>query len=279
MAATWALLSTVAAAPLVQTAEGPVRGHEQNGVRVFTGIPYAAPPLGALRFRPPQPHAPWTEILEATHEAPACPQTPGSAIGKTSDQEDCLFLNVWAPPAHAGGKWPVMVWIHGSGDKGYGGSPFFDGQRLVRDNHVVLVTINYRLGLLGSLVSSSLDGGDDNERSGNYHLRDQQEALRWVQRNATAFGGDPAAVTIFGESAGGAAVLALLASPASKGLFQRAIAESPVIIHPATRASAEQQTTEKVVSDLGCVHTADLAACLRAAGIDGRSCAEKNAST
>jgi para-nitrobenzyl esterase len=264
MAATCALLSTVAAAPLVQTAEGPVRGHEQNGVRVFTGIPYAAPPLGALRFRPPQPHAPWTEILEATHEAPACPQTPGSAIGKTSDQEDCLFLNVWAPPAHAGGKWPVMVWIHGSGDKGYGGSPFFDGQRLVRDNHVVLVTINYRLGLLGSLVSSSLDGGDDNERSGNYHLRDQQEALRWVQRNATAFGGDPAAVTIFGESAGGAAVLALLASPASKGLFRRAIAESPVIVHPVTRVGAEQQTTEKVLPDLGCAHAADLAACLRA---------------
>src|ERR1700683_5091825 len=109
MAATWALLSTVAAAPLVQTAEGPVRGYEQKGVRVFTGIPYAAPPLGALRFRPPRPHAPWTEILEAKHEAPACPQTPGSAIGKPSDQEDCLFLNVWAPSTHVRGKWPVMV--------------------------------------------------------------------------------------------------------------------------------------------------------------------------
>lgn len=261
------VLSAASAAPLVQTAEGPVRGRARNGVQVFTGIPYAAAPVGALRFRPTRPHAPWAETLDATHEAPACPQTAGSAIGRPSDQEDCLYLNVWAPSGHAGEKWPVMVWIHGSGDKGYGGSPFFDGQRLVRDNHVILVTINYRLGLLGSMVSPSLDGRDDNERSGNYHLRDQQEALRWVQRNAAAFGGDPNAVTVFGESAGGGAVLALLASPASKGLFQRAISESPAGAHPITRASAERLTSDKLLSELGCAHVIDLAGCLRAAPV------------
>ena len=189
-----------AAPPVVQTAEGPVVGRVQGGVRVFTGIPYADAPVGELRFHPPRSHSHWTETLDATREAPACPQTAGSAIGRPSENEDCLYLNVWAPRAGAQQLYPVMVWIHGSGDKGYGGSPYFDGLRLARDNDVVIVTINYRLGLLGSLVSPALDGAHGGQKSGNYHLRDQQEALRWVQRNARAFGGDPRSVTVFGES-------------------------------------------------------------------------------
>lgn len=253
-----------AAPPVVQTAEGPVVGRVQGGVRVFTGIPYADAPVGELRFRPPRPHSHWTETLDATREAPACPQTAGSAIGKPSENEDCLYLNVWAPRAGAQQLHPVMLWIHGSGDKGYGGSPYFDGLRLARDNGVVIVTINYRLGLLGSLVSPALDGADGGQKSGNYHLRDQQEALRWVQRNARAFGGDPRSVTVFGESAGGGAVLALLASPASKGLFQSAIAESPAGAHPLTRVSAERRIHEGVLPKLGCADAADLAGCLSA---------------
>jgi para-nitrobenzyl esterase len=253
-----------AAPPVVQTAEGPVVGRVQGGVRVFTGIPYADAPVGELRFHPPRSHSHWTETLDATREAPACPQTAGSAIGRPSENEDCLYLNVWAPRAGAQQLYPVMVWIHGSGDKGYGGSPYFDGLRLARDNDVVIVTINYRLGLLGSLVSPALDGVHGGQKSGNYHLRDQQEALRWVQRNARAFGGDPRSVTVFGESAGGGAVLALLASPASKDLFQRAIAESPAGAHPLTRLSAERHIREGVLPKLGCADAADLAGCLRA---------------
>ncbi len=257
-----------AATPIVvSTDKGPVAGLLRDGVWVFTGIPYAAPPIGRLRFSPPQQHLPWTGVIDATHEAPACPQTSGSAIGKPSENEDCLYLNVWAPHGREAGLLPVMVWIHGSGDKGYGGSPFFDGFRLARANGVVIVTINYRLGLLGSLVSRALDAADGSYRSGNYHLRDQQEALRWVQRNIGAFGGDPHAVTVFGESAGGAAVLALLASPASRGLFQRAISESPVDPRPSTRASAERRTHDILLPKLGCSHAANLADCLRSTAV------------
>lgn len=267
--ATLATSSSAAATerPVVATVEGPVLGLEHDGVDVFTAIPYAAPPVGPLRFRPPQPRGRWTQPLDANRETPACPQTPGSAIGKPSEDEDCLFLNVWAPADHAGGKRAVMVWIHGSGDKGFGGSPFFDGFHLAHDNGVVVVTINYRLGLLGSLVSPSLDSADGKHLSGNYHLLDQQEALRWVKRNATRFGGDPGAVTVFGESAGGGAVLALLASPASRGLFHRAIVESGAAAQLVSRASAEKLTHDVYLPALGCADAKNVAACLRAAPV------------
>ena len=253
--------------PLVQTVEGPVLGVEREGVNVFTAIPYAAPPVGPLRFRAPQPHAHWTQPLEANRETPACPQTAGAAIGKPSEDEDCLFLSVWAPAGPASGKRTVMLWIHGSGEKGYGGSPFFDGFWLAHDNGVIVITINYRLGLLGSLVSPFLDSPNDQFQSGNYHLLDQQEALRWVQRNAERFGGDPGGVTVFGESAGGGAVLALLASPASKGLFQRAIVESGAGSRLISRTHAEQLTREKFLPMLGCEDAKDVAACLRTAPV------------
>jgi para-nitrobenzyl esterase len=253
--------------PLVQTVEGPVLGLASGGVEVFTAIPYAAPPVGSLRFMPPRPRARWTQALDASRQAPACPQTSGAAIGKPSEDEDCLFLNVWAPADHASGKRPVMVWIHGSGIRGYGGSPLFDGSQLAQDNGVVLVTINYRLGLLGSLVSPSLDAADAKSRSGNYFLLDQQEALRWVQRNAARFGGDPGTVTVFGESAGGASILGLLASPSSKGLFQRAIVQSEAGARLVSRASADQRTRQLVLPILGCNEAKDLAACLRAAPV------------
>ena len=223
--------------PLVQTESGPVRGTLHDGIAVFTTIPYAAPPVGPLRFRPPQRHTPWTGILDATRESPACPQSKPSAIGKLSAEEDCLYLNIWAPAGRVDGKQPVMVWIHGSGVSGYGDSPYFGGLQLARDNGVVFVTINYRLGLLGSLVSTSLDASDRTHLSGDYWLLDQQAALRWVNRNIARFGGDPATITVLGESAGGASVLALLASPRSKGLFQRAIVESEGDGEPVVRST------------------------------------------
>ena len=274
--------------PLVQTESGPVRGTLHDGIAVFTTIPYAAPPVGPLRFRPPQRHTPWTGILDATRESPACPQSKPSAIGKLSAEEDCLYLNIWAPAGRVDGKQPVMVWIHGSGVSGYGDSPYFGGLQLARDNGVVFVTINYRLGLLGSLVSTSLDASDRTHLSGDYWLLDQQAALRWVNRNIARFGGDPATITVLGESAGGASVLALLASPRSKGLFQRAIVESegdgePVVRSTGpngggneewrsapqllSRADAQHYTHDVVLPAVGCAQAKDVAACLRAAPV------------
>ena len=274
--------------PVVQTEAGPVQGVEHDGVNVFTAVPYAAPPVGSNRFQPPQQRTPWTGVLDATGESPACPQSEPSAIGKISVDEDCLYLNVWAPAGRADAKQPVMVWIHGSGTSGYGGSPYFSGFHLAHDNGIVFVTINYRLGLLGSLVSTSLDAPDGTHRSGDYWLLDQQAALRWVKSNIARFGGDPATVTVMGESSGGASVLALLASPRSKGLFQRAIVESEgdaePVVRPTglnggdneqmrsapqllSRADAQHYTHVVVLPAVGCANAKDVAACLRAAPV------------
>jgi para-nitrobenzyl esterase len=258
--------ATAGARPLLETAAGPVLGVERAGVETFMAIPYAAPPVGPLRLRPPQPVASWTQPRDGGVDPPACPQAAGSTIGKASEQEDCLYLNVWAPARRAGRPLPVMVWIHGSGVKGYGGSPFFSGFHLAHDDGVVVVTINYRLGLLGGLVSPALDGPGE-ARSGNYWLLDQQAALRWVQANAIRFGGNPKNITVFGESAGGASVLALLSSPASSGLFQRAIVESSGGAQLISRATAEGLTHDRFLPALGCSGSGDVAACLRAAPV------------
>ncbi len=252
--------------PVVKTANGPVSGVSAGGVDRFLGIPYAAPPVGALRWRAPQPAARWFRPRDATRFAAHCAQSP-SPFGVASADEDCLFLNVFTPSDahrdHGSDDWhrlPVMVWIHG-GALVVGESDDYDPTRLV-ERGVVVVTINYRLGFLGFLAHPALSAESPDHVSGNYGILDQQAALRWVQENIGAFGGDPFRVTIFGESAGGLSVHTQLASPLAQGLFQRAIVESGAYsLAPPALASAEAAGTALATS-LGCAD--QTAACLRA---------------
>ncbi len=215
-----------AESPTVQTASGMVRGLTAGGVSSFKGIPYAAPPVGAFRWRPPQPVTQWTEVRDATRDCPSCPQRtfPGS---NATISEDCLFLNVWTPAtATKSSKLPVMVWIHGGGFTGGSGSgPGSAGDAFAKQG-VLLITINYRLGRLGHFAHPALSKENPSEPKGSYAFMDQIAALQWIQKNITAFGGDPDNVTIFGFSAGGVSVHSLLTIPAAKGLFHKAISES-----------------------------------------------------
>src|SRR5215472_9445006 len=246
-----------AGGPVTGTANGPVRGLANGAVNEFLGIPYAAPPVGARRWQPPQPAASWSGVRDATTFAPHCPQLP-SPFGQGSTSEDCLYLNVFTP-AHrqAGSQFPVMVWIHG-GALVTGESNDYDPAALVKDG-VTVVTINYRLGALGFLAHPAL--ADANGQSGDYGLMDQQAALRWVQRNIPSFGGDPRNVTVFGESAGGLSTLSQVASPQARGLFERAIAESGSYnLTQASLATAEA-SGEAFAAKAGCA--SQTAACLR----------------
>jgi para-nitrobenzyl esterase len=244
----------------VRTDKGAVRGLYARNVREFFGIPYAAPPVGALRWRPPQPAARWTGIRSANWLAPACAQIGSIATGvlNTSTSEDCLYLNVYTPTTIGRGGLPVMVWIHGGGFTG-GEGAIYDGSRLAAQGHVIVVTINYRLGALGFLA---LPGLDARGAGGDYGLMDQQAALRWVQRNARAFGGNPGDVTAFGESAGAASVCDNMASPAAAGLFARAIAESGCLLGGPSLQAAET-TGRTFAVNLGCTTAATQVACLR----------------
>lgn len=211
--------------PTVQLDSGPISGQDRDGVRAFLGIPYAAPPVGPLRWRPPQPVAPWSAVRASNAFGARCVQPPPliGAEEATPQSEDCLYLNVWAPPPAETPR-PVMVWIHGGGwTTGSGSQPIYDGRRLAGAG-VVLITVNYRLGPFGFLAHPLLSA--EGEGAGNYGMLDLVAALRWVQRNAAAFGGDPGRVTIFGESAGGGCVARLLVMPAARGLFHRAIIQS-----------------------------------------------------
>lgn len=230
LAATAALGAAADPAPTVSIEQGGLRGAAAvNGVEAFKGVPYARPPVGPNRWRPPAPAAGWNGVREATQFGPACvqPMSPGGSIYADPPpkmSEDCLSLNVWRPKAAR--KAPVMVWIHGGSQTfGYTGSPLYDGSALAARG-VVVVSVNYRLGVLGYLATPELSAESPHGSSGNYGLLDQIEALRWVQRNIAAFGGDPANVTVFGESAGAMSVVQMLASPLARGLFQKAIAES-----------------------------------------------------
>src|SRR6516225_6806409 len=213
--------------PVVRIGGGLVRGADNGGVSTFLGLPYAAPPTGNLRWRPPQPASSWSGVRDATQFGPSCPQalTRNPLLPPGPISEDCLYLNVYAPPVGSndqGGR-PVLVWIHGGGLV-QDGARDYDGSKLAAAGAVV-VTINYRLGALGFLAHPALasrPGG----AAGNYGLMDQQAALRWVQRNIARFGGDPDNVTIAGQSAGGLSVLAQMVSPGARGLFQRAIVQS-----------------------------------------------------
>ena len=243
--------------PVRGTATGPVRGLANGAVDEFLGIPYAAPPVGALRWQPPQPAASWSGVRDATRFAPHCPQA-ATPFGQASTSEDCLFLNVFTPShQHAGSHFPVMVWIHG-GALVTGESDDYDPAALVADG-VTVVTINYRLGALGFLAHPAL--ADANGQSGDYGLMDQQAALRWVQRNIASFGGNPHDVTVFGESAGGLSTLSQVASPQARGLFERAIVQSGSYnLTQASLASAEA-AGEAFAAKAGCA--SQTAACLR----------------
>ena len=216
-----------------------VGSQEPDGTLAWRGIPYAAPPVGPLRWRAPQAVQPWAGVRDALAHGAMAPQyggllagLPPAQHGQVVGDEDCLTLNVFAPPGAADGqKRPVMVWIHGGG-LAVGTSATYDvARKLALHEGVVVVTINYRLGVLGWFTHPALAQADDatpEERSGNFGLLDQIAALRWVRDNIASFGGDPGCVTVFGESAGGQSVLLLLASPLAAGLFHRAIAQSPV---------------------------------------------------
>jgi para-nitrobenzyl esterase len=218
-----------AAAPATraQVEGGVVEGALQGAVVAFKGIPFAAPPVGAKRWRAPQPVVPWSGVRRAGEYGPDCMQIPfpgdAAPLGVTP-AEDCLYLNVWRPAA--GGHYPVMVWIYGGGFVNGGSSPpVYDGSAFARDG-IVLVSFNYRLGNFGFFAHPALSAEGRGQMLGNYAYMDQIAALRWVRKNIAAFGGDPSNVTIFGESAGGISVHALLLAQAAQGLFQKAIIES-----------------------------------------------------
>jgi para-nitrobenzyl esterase len=245
--------------PVVGTSDGALRGLGNGAVDEFLGIPYAAPPVGALRWRPPQPAARWSGVRDATQFGPHCPQL-ASPFGQASTSENCLFLNVFMPSRQrhsARGRNPVMVWIHG-GALVTGESDDYLPTTLVRDG-VTVVTINYRLGALGFLAHPAL--ADAKGQSGDYGLMDQQAALRWVQRNIASFGGDPRNVTVFGESAGGLSTLSQVASPQARGLFEKAIVESGSYNLTQASLSNAESAGEAFAAKAGCA--SQTAACLR----------------
>jgi para-nitrobenzyl esterase len=220
-------LPAQAAPDTAKVAQGALHGQVAGSVASFKAIPFAAPPVGDLRWRPPQPAKAWTGVREATAFGPACMQMGQARVGASGQSEDCLTLNVWTPAGFKpGGKLPVMVWIHGGAFiQGTAGTPFYDGTHFAEQG-VVLVSVNYRLGRLGFFAHPALEAQHPGEPQGNYGLMDNIAALKWVQANIAAFGGDPKNVTVFGESAGGILVNFLMTAPQAKGLFAKAISES-----------------------------------------------------
>jgi para-nitrobenzyl esterase len=233
-------------------------------VRVFKGIPFAAPPVGNLRWRPPQPATHWEGIRGADQFGAICMQAAGGRGPASPMSEDCLYLNVWTAAKAAGDRRPVMVWLHPGGyTSGSGSSPAYDGEALAKKG-VVLVTINYRLGIFGFFSHPDLTKESDRHASGNYAFMDQVAALQWVQKNIAAFGGDPKRVTVFGNSAGAASLSNLMGSPLAKGLFQRAIAESGAWLGLAVNSMRQladaEQAGVKTAEALGAKSLADLRA-------------------
>ncbi len=249
----------------VEIDTGVVIGVQQGEARGFLGIPYAAPPTGENRFKPPKPVEPWSEPRDAVGVGTQCYQT--FSLSGSGGEEDCLFVNVWAPKDD-GTKKAVMVWLHGGAFVfGSGGDPFYRGQHLAEAYDVVVVTVNYRLGALGFLAHPAFAAEDPAyPSSGNWGLDDQIAALQWVQRNIATFGGDPARVTLFGESAGGFSTCAHYTSPRAAGLFAYAISQSglcAIMFREPSKTEAEAAGVS-VAEKVGCSGTgAAAAACLR----------------
>ncbi len=245
--------SGILPAGAVQTTYGPVRGVVDSDVTAFQGIPYAAPPVGRLRWQPPQQPPAWSSPRDAQQPSPACPQPD-----RTTTSEDCLYLNVYAPTAAPRTGLPVIVFLHG-GSFTTGAGSDIGGRGLSSRGGVVVVTLNYRLGPLGFLALPAMK---DQSGAGNFGILDQQAALRWVADNISRFGGDPRLVTLMGESAGGASVCLNYVSPAARGLFHRAIAESGCAQEMRTRQAADEQG-DRIARAVGCPSGTAQLACLR----------------
>ena len=265
--------SAIQQGTLITLADGMVQGQIDGGARSFLGIPFAEPPVGNLRWRPPQAPAPWAGVLQADTISPPCAQLDALTT-PASDTEDCLYLNVWTPEPAPAQPRPVMVWIHGGGNTsgssgdliplGVGGL-FYNGRTLAEMHDVVVVTINYRLNIFGFLAHPALAAENpDYPYSGNQALLDQRAALEWVRDNIEAFGGDAGNVTVFGESAGSFDTCFHVASPLSRGLFHRAISESGGCTTRVTTVAEGEQRTQALLASTGCATAADPLACLRA---------------
>jgi para-nitrobenzyl esterase len=234
------------------------------GVRLFRGIPYAAPPVGDLRWRAPQPVVPWQGIKRADDFSPACMQLPTETQGNAWREghvpvsEDCLYLNIWTPARSETARLPVMVWIHGGGNtRGAASENQYDGAYLAKKG-VVFASFNYRMNVFGFMAHPELTQESEHQSSGNYALLDQIAALRWIQRNVAKFGGDPENVTIFGHSAGGSNVNSLVASPAAKGLFHRALLQSGNSLSVRTTLKDAEENGKKFAESLGASSIAGL---------------------
>ncbi len=259
---------------LIHLADGDVQGTVNEQTRQFLGIPFAAPPVGTLRWRPPTPPAPWQDVLQANAFAGACAQL-ASIQGPASENEDCLYLNVWTPDPAPRKPLPVMVWFHGGGNQqGSAGDPvpfpgvpghFYDAHVLAEERGVVVVTINYRLNVFGFFAHAALAGEDSGHPyAGNQGLLDQHAALVWVRANIAGFGGNPKRVTIFGESAGSQDTCLQVASPSSKKLFHRAISESGGCTTRHPTAAEGAATAATFATSAGCGAASDPLTCLRA---------------
>jgi para-nitrobenzyl esterase len=251
--------------PVVETKEGPVQGFISNGVAKFLGIPYAEPPVGNLRWQPPKDHAPWTKVLEATEFAPICAliTTLGVFSGAPNNNEDCLYLNVFTPDdLNPSARLPVIVWIHGGGNVD-GETPGYDGSKLASQGKAVVVTMAYRLNLMGFLAHPALD--NEGHLFGNYGILDQQAVLKWVERNIARFGGDTDNVTVGGQSAGAVDTGLHMVSPLAAGLFHRGICQSFCMgFRLPTKAAAETTGIAfAVAAGCGSGSGPDVAQCLR----------------
>jgi para-nitrobenzyl esterase len=251
--------------PTVQTDKGAVRGYTEDGVARFLGIPFAAPPVGELRWRPPVPPKSWKKTLDATRFGPQCLQsvTLGPFAGPQNANEDCLYLNVFAPERHLKGnaKLPVIVWIYGGGNID-GAADGYDGSKLAGDGKTIVVTMNYRMTLMGFLAHPALD--TEGHLFGNYGILDQLAVLKWVKANIAAFGGDRHNVTIGGQSAGSIDAMIALTSPLFKGLFHRAILESGIFNSTALPAAEARGVNFAIAAGCGSGTDAATARCLRA---------------
>ena len=262
----------------VVTQSGAVEGVRDGTLSIYKGIPFAAPPIGPLRWQGPHPVAPWSGVRAAKSFAPACMQTGVSMPGETPPvtSEDCLYVNVWTPAHDAGAKLPVIVWIYGGGFfNGSASMPLYWGDKLAQKGAVV-VTFGYRVGPFGFLALPELSAESAHHASGNYGLMDQIAALEWVQHNVAQFGGDPARVTIAGQSAGAACVSILMASPLAKGLFARAIGESggmfePMQLAPNYQLANAEHEGEAYMHSVGAKSLVELRALPAAALLKGKA--------